>query len=98
MVQGDAVGVDAGPRVQSGTRPSRRTTMRSAVALLPVVGMVLVAGCQAGGTTAKVAAEAVEKKVPQPRIAVVPAASTMGVRPDAAIKVTATDGKLTAVT
>jgi lipoprotein-anchoring transpeptidase ErfK/SrfK len=63
-----------------------------------LAGLLLTTGCQSTGQTpaAQAAAKAAEK-VSDVKIAFVPATSSVNVRPDAKVGVTATDGKLTSV-
>jgi lipoprotein-anchoring transpeptidase ErfK/SrfK len=100
-VQGDAGGMTAdggesGMTVNGGTARPRRVA-QVVVAIAVLMGTVLLAGCQAAAPATQVAG-AVEQKVPQAKIAITPAPSSVDVRPDATVKVTATGGKLTQVT
>jgi lipoprotein-anchoring transpeptidase ErfK/SrfK len=91
-VQGDAVGSTVARSIRGARRPRRGL----GAAAMTAFGLLLVAGCQSPATTAQVAG-AVQQQIPQAKIAVEPAPSTMGVRPDATVKVTATQGKFTSV-
>lgn len=93
MVQGES----GAPSVLGGAVRMRRLR-RAGVAFVAAAGLLLAAGCQGSGTTVQAAAGAVEKRVPQAKISVVPAASTVAVRPDTKVKVTVTEGRLTQVT
>ena len=74
-----------------------RGKRHAAAATLAALALLLVTGCQSPGTPAQAAAEVAAKKLPLAAISVEPAPYLVQVRPDAPIKVTAANGKLTSV-
>jgi lipoprotein-anchoring transpeptidase ErfK/SrfK len=68
-----------------------------AAAALAALALLLASGCESPGTPAQAAAEVAQKKVPLAAISIEPAPYLVEVRPDAPIKVAASNGKLTSV-
>jgi lipoprotein-anchoring transpeptidase ErfK/SrfK len=94
-VQGDGSAMTA-----VGVMATRQRIWRLAVVATAAAGLLLTAGCQSTNQTpaAQAAAGAVEQRAAAAKIAFQPATSSVDVRPDDAVTVTATDGKLTSVT